>query len=106
MGVSEFGGHTVRGSSQSQSQIKIETRRNLVVGLNPRNSKVLYRAIPVVQMSTVFIPAVRLNCIACFSPIAQSIISTDFNEILQGLFASHSATTGKFSSENIVQQKS
>ena len=33
----------------------------------------------------VSIPAVRLTCIACFSPISQSF-STDFYEILQGLF--------------------
>ena len=30
------------------------------------------------------IPAVRLTCFACFSPISQSF-STDFHEILQGV---------------------
>ena len=47
------------------------------------------------------IPAVRLTCIACFSPISQSIF-INFDEILQGLFLSHAATTVKFLSENIV----
>ena len=47
------------------------------------------------------IPAVRLTCIACLSPISQSIL-TDFYEIWDGLFASHLATTLKFSLENIV----
>ena len=47
------------------------------------------------------IPAVRLTCIACFGRFL-SQFSTDFHEILYGPFASHSATTVKFSSENIV----
>ena len=44
-----------------------------------------------------FIPAVRLTCIACFSQISQVK-----DEILQGLFSSHAATTVKFSSKNII----
>ena len=47
------------------------------------------------------IPAVRLTCIACFCRFL-SQFSDDFHEILYGLFASHSATTVKFSSENNV----
>ena len=35
-----------------------------------------------------------------------SQFSADFNEILQGLFSGHAATTVKFSLENIVQLKS
>ena len=34
--------------------------------------------------------------------IEKGVFSTDFYEILQELFASHAATTMKFSSENIV----
>ena len=45
------------------------------------------------------IPAVRLTCVACFSPISQSI----FVEIFQGLFSSHAANTIKFSSKNTIQ---
>ena len=45
------------------------------------------------------IPAVRLSCIACFSPISHR---SDFDEILQRLFSSHAARTVKFSAEDII----
>ena len=51
------------------------------------------------------IPAVRLTCIACFCRFL-SQFSTDFDEILQGLFSRHETTTVNFSSENIIQFKS
>ena len=49
----------------------------------------------------IFIPAVKLTCTHVFRRFL-SHLPTDFHEILQGLFSSHSATAVKFSSENIV----
>ena len=57
--------------------------------------------VPVLCIVVVLIPAVRLACIACFRRFL-SQFSTDFDEILQGLFSSHAATAVKFSLKNII----